>query len=232
MTRALEAATKTALQQPVLPFAAIIRLDVLDDPLFCWTGIGNLVFTAGQTGDVALDTFTFTGTGTAAEISTVSEGVGGSDALEIGLPGVDIDMPMLRQLMRDKRRWQFRRAWVWLLTLDPVTDAIVGKPFRIKTGRMDQMPYSENAGQGIVKCRIEGQQAYGDEALGTRYSEQIDINPLDKSQNWVHSLANMTPALGQVSAAPGAGGGGATSGGGSFETMIGRFADSIRPQMQ
>ncbi len=103
MTRLLDALTKTALQQPILPFAAIIRLDVDTDPLFCWSGIGDLVFTAGQTGDSALDTYTFTGTGTAAEISTVSEGVGGSDALEISLPGVDMDLPALRQLMRDKR---------------------------------------------------------------------------------------------------------------------------------
>ncbi len=106
------------------------------------------------------------------------------------------------------------------MALDPVTEAIVGKPFRIKTGRMDQMPYTDNNGTGIVKVRVEGQQAYGDEALGTRYSEQIDINPLDKSQKWAHSLANMTAALGQVSgAAPstslsGVGGGGVGGGSG------------------
>ena len=91
-----------------------------------------------------------------------------------------------------------------MMILDPATYAIVGKPFRIKTGRMDQMPYSESANGGIVSCRIEGQQAYGKQPLMTRYSEQLDINSADNSQNYVYSLANMTAALGTPSATPAA----------------------------
>lgn len=210
MTRPLHANTALALDKPELPLAAIVYLNILGDPLFCWSGIGDLVFTAGQTGDPSLDTFTFLGTGTIIEISAVSEGVGGSDALEIALPGVDIAQPMLRQLITNRNRWQFRRAVVWLMALDPVTFAIAGNPFRIKTGRMDQMPYSENNKSGTVKCKIEGQQSYGNTPLASRYSEQIDINVNDVSQKYVHSLANMTAALGQTSANPAnqSGGGG------------------------
>lgn len=221
MTRPLEVATSLALDKPELPLAAILYLDILGDPLYCWSGIGDLPFAAAETGDPSLDGFTFKGTGTIVNISTISEGVGGSDALEVSLPGVDIAEPMLRQLITNRNRWQFRRAVVWLMALDPNTYAIAGKPFRIKTGRMDQMPYSENNREGVVKCKIEGQQAYGNIPLATRYSEQIDINPNDISQKYVHSLANMTAALGQASSQPAitsANASGSSSGGRFFNT--------------
>ena len=199
MTRPLEAATKAAVDKPILPLAVILYMDILNDPLFAWTGIGDLIFTAAQTGDPSLDSKTFKGLGTAVEIGTMSEGVGGSDALEIALPGVDIAEPMMRQVIRDRQRWQFRRAIVWCMALNETTGAIEGKPFRIKTGRIDAMPYSEGNNAGIIKARIEGQQAYGNEPLATRYSEQIDINPNDTSQKYAHTLANMSAELGKSS---------------------------------
>ena len=201
MTRPLDSATANSLDNKIIPMAAIIYLDIENDPLYAWTGMRNLTFTAGQTGDPSLDGQTFFGTKQIVEISGVSEGVGGSDSLEISLPGVDLNDLALKQLLTDNRRWQFRRGVVWLMTLDPTTSAIVGKPFRIKTGRMDSMPYKENRGQGIVSCVIEGQQAYGDQPLNTRYSEQVDIDNTDTSQKYAYSLANMTPEMGKNTSA-------------------------------
>jgi len=202
MTRPLNSATAAAFQQSDLPLAFILYLDILGDPLLTWTGLGDLTFTAGQTGDTMLDGKTFTGSGNVIEVGSATDAVGGSDVMTISLPGVDITMPALRQLIYNRNRWQFRRAMVWMMTLDPVTYAIVGQPFRIKTGRMDTMPYSESASGGIVSCRIEGQQAYGKQPLMTRYSEQLDLDSADVSQNYIYSLANMTAALGTASAAP------------------------------
>lgn len=199
MTRPLHPTTAAAVGKSVIPLATIVRLDIEGDPLFCWSGLGDLVFAAGQTGDPALDGFTFTGTGEIIEVGTVSDAVGGSDALEIGLPGVNIQDPILRQVIYNRNRWQFRRAWVWMMLLDEETGAIAGNPFRIRTGRMDSMPYSESDGEGTVRCKIEGQQAYGNQPLDTRYSEQYLLNNADNSQSWVLSLANMTPALGTPS---------------------------------
>lgn len=216
MTRPLEPATSAAIDKPVLPLAVILSLDILGDPLLCWSGIGDLVFGASETGDPSLDGKTFSGTGSLIEVSTISEGVGGSDALDIAMPGVDMNQPLLRQLIRDRRRWQFRRAVAWGMVLHPVTGAIEGKPFRIKTGRIDRMPFVENDKQGTVKVKIEGQQAYGNTPLATRYGEAIDINPNDVSGKYVHSLANMTAAIGQASAPGGNYGGGSSGGGGNF----------------
>lgn len=204
MTRPLDAATATATTQAILPMATIIRLDIVGDPLYCWTGIGDLTFGAGATGDSALDGNTFLGTGTAIEIGVASDGAGGSDVLELSLAGVSITDPILRQIIYNHNRWQFKPAYVWLVLLDPTTSAVVGKPFRIKTGRIDQMPYDEDKGKGIVKCKIEGQQSYGNQPLATRYSEQKDIDPNDISQDFVYSLANMTASFGTVSAPPAA----------------------------
>ena len=204
MTRILDSATAAATSNPTLPMATIVRLDIVGDPLYCWTGIGDLTFGAGATGDSALDGLTFLGTGTAVEIGISSDGAGGSDVLELSLAGVSITDPILRQIIYNHNRWQFKPAYVWLMLLDPDTYAIAGKPFRIKTGRMDQMPYDEDKGKGIVKCRIEGQQSYGKQPLATRYSEQKDINPNDISQDFVYSLANMTAQYGTVSAPPAA----------------------------
>lgn len=201
MVRPLDPATAIGVTQPIIPLAAIIKLYVVGDPLLAWTGYGDLKFNAGQTGDTELDGSTFKGIGDIIELSTISEGVGGTDSLDVSLPGVDLNNNEMKQVIRDRNLWQFQRALAWLMLIDPVSGAITGKPFRIRTGRIDSMPYSENANGGIIKCKIESQQAYGNEALNSRYSEQIDINSNDTSQKWIWSLANMSAVIGKATAA-------------------------------
>jgi hypothetical protein len=224
MSRPLVTATANAFDGAVVPLAAIVYLDILGDPLYAWTGIGDLVFGAAETGDSGLDNKTFKGVGSVIEVSGIEEGAGGSDSLEIAFPGVDPQNVLMKQIVTDHRRWQFRRALVWMVVLDPVTAAIVGKPFRIKTGRMDSIVYDENGEKAQFKCVVEGQQSYGSEPLNTRYSEQINIDSTDTSQKWVYALANMSAKIGTKSAQAtmnGAGGGGGlagliSSGGGGF----------------
>lgn len=198
--RPLEAATAAGLEKPVIPLATIIRLDVVGDPLYTWTGLGDLYFAPGSIGDSAIEGITFTGTGAAIDIGVMSEGANGSDVLTLSLAGVDLNEPMMRQIIFNHNRWQFKAAKVWMMLLDPDTNAIAGKPFRIKTGRMDQMPYEEDKKGGIISCKIEGQQSYGKQPLATRYSEQKDINPADVSQDYMYSLANMSAQFGTASA--------------------------------
>jgi hypothetical protein len=169
--------------------------------LLAWTGIGDLTFGAGQTGDTELDGVTFKGIGDALELSGLSEGIGGTDGLQVTLPGVDLNSNEMKQIIRDRDLWQFQRALTWLMLIDPDTGAITGKPFRIRTGRIDNMPYKEDRGKGSLNCVIEAQQAYGNEALNSRYSEQSDINSTDTSQKWVWNLANMSPIIGRSTAA-------------------------------
>lgn len=203
------------LDGDVVPVAFIIRLDVEGDPLYAWTGFGDLTFAAGATGDSALDGKTFAGiTHLVADVGAVQDSRGGSGALEVSLPGVDLTDEAMRQVVYDRRRWQFKPAWVWLAILDD-NGNVVGKPIRLKSGRMDRMPVEETEdGVGTVTCVIEGYQAYGSEPLSTRYSEQEDIDSADTSQKWVWQLANMTPGLGQANQLAGGSGGDGGGGGG------------------
>jgi hypothetical protein len=200
-------AVGTALDSGSVNWAYIIRLDVVDDPLFAWTGFGDLVFTAGQTGDTALDGFTFQGiTHLIAEVGAVQDGQGGSGALEITMPGVDLTDELMRQIVFDRRRWQFLPGRVWIALLDD-NGNLIGKPIRMRSGHMDKMPVTEDdEGKGTIQCIIESQQAYATQALNTRYSEQKEIDSNDNSQDWVWQLANMTPALGQPNSLAGSGG--------------------------
>ena len=232
MTRPLEAATAAGFDQPVIPLAALVYLDILNDPLWAWTGLGNLTFGASETGDPSLDGKTFIGIGNIMEIGNVSEGAGGSDSLDILFPGVDMNDQLAKQVITDRRRWQFRRAIVWLALLDDSLD-IVGEPFRIKTGRMDNMPYDESGDKAVIKCVIEGQQAYGSEPLNTRYSEQIDIDNTDTSQKWAHYLSNMTAEIGKKTSVEinniyGGGTTGGSSGGYSGGGFLGALLSMVR----
>lgn len=227
MTRPLAAATATALDGAIVPLAVIAYLDILGDPFYGWSGIGDLTFAAAETGDPALDNKTFGGISNLMQISEISEGAGGSDSLELTFPGVDMNDQLAKQIITVKNRWQFRRAIVWLVLLDPVTAAIVGKPFRIKTGRMDAIPYSESGDKAELRVSVEGQQAYGSEPLNTRYSEQINLDNTDTSQQYVYNLSNMSANIGTKTA--GLLGGpraGAFMGSGFFGSLFGRMFNS------
>lgn len=170
----------------------------------------RLVVPGTATGDGALDGQGFDGvTHLIGEINTVQDSVGGSGALEISLPGVDLQSEAMRQVVRDKRRWQFRQAWLWMAFLDDSMN-VIGKPFRLKTGRMDQMVVSEDdsSGTGVVKAVVESQQAYASESLNTRYSETKDLDPADTSQDYTAMLANMQPSIGQKTGSTSSGIGG------------------------
>lgn len=222
--RSLHPATSTEVGKDALTVVYIVRLDIEDDPILVWTGLGDLSFPPGSTGDGALDGQTFSGiTHMVGEVGAAADGKGGSAALELALPGVDLYDEAMRQVVFNRRRWQYRQAWVWMAFLDD-DNVVVGRPVRLKTGRMDRMPVEEegSGGQGTVKCRIESAQAYAGEALATRYSETTDLDPTDTSQRYVWQLANMTPALGQsnvmagLAPAFGNGSGGGGRGGGRY----------------
>jgi len=209
--RPLAPATDNALEAPTVTLVYIVRLDIEGDPILVWTGYGDQLIDG--TGDDALDGLTFSGiTHLVGEVGAAADGQGGSAALELALPGVDLQDEAMRQVVYDRRRWQYRRAWVWMAFLDE-EENIIGRPFRLKTGRIDKMPVEEDDdGTGTVKCRIESQQAYAGEALASRYSETKELDPTDTSQDYVWSLANMEPNIGTKTTLQG-GAGSALSGG-------------------
>lgn len=200
MSRPLHSATAAALDAATIYPAWLIRLDIKDDPVFAWTGIGPIVFTG--TGDTALDGFVFDGVASAGTISSIVDAANGSQAVTLQLAGVDLNDASLRQVVFNENVWQARAAWMWMVLFDS-SGTMIGAPVRVKTGRMDQMNVEDqNDGTGVVNCQVESQQAYASEALYTRYSEQTEYYAADVSQAYVWDLANQAPVIGQANQTP------------------------------
>lgn len=214
----LDAATQAAVTAKTIYPAWVIRLDILGDPVQVWTGRGPLTLTG--TGDSALDGYTFEGIGLIGEIGEVTDTREGSDTLRLGLPGVDLQDDALRQVVFDQRTWQFRRAWMWIVLLD-ANGAVVGKPIRVKSGRMDRMNHQEDGGVGKITLEVESHQSYASEALFTRYSENKEIDSTDTSQDYAPDLANKTAGVGVKDAA--------SSGTSASDAMARRFLHYAYP---
>lgn len=200
MSRSITEPVAIAFGAPILNIAWIIRLEIEGDPIYAWTGLRPLNIPAGFFPDAKLNNTTFEGLANIASIGKIVDSVSGSGAVKLTLPGVRLDDDALRQVVYDKRKWQGLRAYIWVV---PVGDngLLVGPPVRVKTGKMDNMNVEKKRGEGIVSVEIESFATYSQRALMTRYSEQKELDPSDTSQDYVHSLANMTPGIGDKSAA-------------------------------
>lgn len=221
MSRDLDPALEAELQKRIIRPIWIARLDIKDDPVNVWTGRGQ--FAPVGTGDADLDGQIFEGSGDLITIGAIQDTERGSRALTLKLPGVDLTKPILAQVVNDLRIWQFREAWVWFALLDTAHNLVVN-PFRIKTGRMDTMTLTNSGTAGTITAIIESHQSFISQPLGTRYSEQRDIDPTDTSQDFVHDLANKQPGIGVRTVSSG---GGRSSGGDAGEGR-GEFGPRIR----
>ena len=204
MSRGMSGAMESEVVKSTIRSVWIVRLDIKDDPILAWTGWGP--FSPTGTGDDALDGNTFEGLGPIDAISDVEDTESGSQSVTLELPGVDLNDDALRQIVLNAETWQFRQAWIWYGLLNE-TFNVIADPTRIKTGRMDQMRVSHTGKTGTVSVTVESYQAYAAEALRTRYSQQKDVDPTDKSQDFAHDLANKQPGVGIPADLSGLGGG-------------------------
>jgi hypothetical protein len=206
-----------AFGEPVLNIAWIVRLDIEEDPVYAWTGLGPLVIGADQFEDDKLNGLTFDGLANIGEIGKVVDTMQGSQAVRLTLPGVRLDDEALQAVVYDQRKWQGRPGYIWVV---PVGDngVLVGEPVRAKTGRMDGLKVVRKQGEGTVQLELEGFNAYSQRGLMTRYSEQKELDPTDTSQDYVHTLANQTAGIGDKSNATT----GYYGGGGGFITNLTR----------
>ena len=145
MVTGLEAGTV----RPVL----LGRFDILTDPLVAWTGHGT--FAPTSTGDAALDGQTFFGMAPFMELSDVKEdqGIGGPTTITIS--GHDLDEELLRQIIRDKRQWRGRKAWLWLGLLNADEATVIANPARIKTGVMTAMITNRSGEESTVTVTLD-----------------------------------------------------------------------------
>lgn len=148
MTAAAQAQYKSSFIQPLL----IGRLDILNDPVFGWNGYGFYAPTG--TGDAALDGFMFEPMDAFIDMSDIQEDQGVGKPLNLTVAGHDLDEGLLRQVVRDKRSWLGRKAYIWAGLLNDEKTA-VADPTRMKTGVMTSMEVRREAGQSIIAVSID-----------------------------------------------------------------------------
>lgn len=212
--RTLDSSTKTALLADPTYLIFILRLDIANDPVYIHTGLGpSLTFGAGY--DIPLQGFTFLGLGVIGSIDAVNDSTNGSQSLNLVLPGIDTSVDYLHQLINNGDLWQRKLAYLWMATVDS-TCALIGKPVRLKSGRIDQltMVIDPTNAKGELTVSLESQQAYSGDALFSRYAEQKDlVDSTDISQDFAAASANAIPGIGQPNTNPFGGGNGSSVGG-------------------
>jgi hypothetical protein len=196
--RVLDSATITKLQDSGFVPVWFIRLDFQGDPVYINTSLSTISFAGGLGYDPAIVGFNFLGVGNIGTIDAVTDSIDGSQTMNLTLPAVSLSNDYLHQIITNGDLWQRYWAYIWLATYDN-TGALLGKPFRVKTARMDKLVIDidpDNA-KGTLTLSLESQQAYSGDALNTRYTDQRQfIDPNDSSQDYVANLANQIPGMG------------------------------------
>lgn len=199
--RNLDSATAAALPGDTLYPVWFLRLDIANEPAYFHTGLGNYTFPGGSGYDPAIVGFNFIGVGMLGQMDPITDDVSGSQTLNLSLPGIDLTNDYLKELVTDAQLWQRRQAWLWLSLFTDAPPTLIGKPFRVKTARMDQLTFTidPDSNTGTVTIGLESQASYGGEALFSRYSEQPQIDASDVSQQYVADLSNKVPEIGNPS---------------------------------
>ena len=153
MSRSLTSAMQPGLIARAVRPVLIARLDIDADAVLAWTGPG--LFAPSGTGDSALDGQTFSPAAAFVSISAVTEdqSVGGPVTLT-ATAHIDSE-PLLRQIVRDKRAWRGRPAYVWLGLLNEDEDTVLANPVRIKTGVMTSMVVQRNSSSATIDVVID-----------------------------------------------------------------------------
>lgn len=151
--RDITAGMKTALEDSVIRPVLIGRLDILTDPITAWTGPGTFVPTT--TGDAAMDGQVFTNMAPFVELTDITEDQGIGEATSLVITGHDLDEELLRQVVRDRRQWRGRKAYLWLGLLNVDEATVVANPIRIKTGIMSQMTVKRNQEEATIMVEVD-----------------------------------------------------------------------------
>jgi len=192
MSRDLSAAMQTAVAAPIVRPVLIGRLDIKDDPVTAWTGPG--IFAPTATGDAALDGETFDPLGPFVDVSDIHEDQSMGEPVVIRLHGHDIDETLLRQVVRDKRVWRGRKAWLWMGLLDSDNFTIIANPARIKTGVISRMEIRRREGESIVDVAIDDDRA-NSRSGPFRWVDHVRFHAADTFSAHVIKLANKARGL-------------------------------------
>lgn len=196
MSRDITTALRDGLESRAVRPVLIGRLDILNDPVLAWTGPG--IFAPSGTGDSALDGQTFSPSAAFVSISAVSEDQSTGGPVTLTATAHRDDEPLLRQVVRDKRAWRGRAAYLWLGLLTENEDAVIAHPVRIKTGVMSTMLVRREAETVGIDVVIDVDLG-NSRSAPFRWVDHQRVHPGDTFASFVTRLANKPQGFRSVS---------------------------------
>lgn len=152
---------------------ALVYLDVVGQPLWAWSGHGDLTITSS--GDPLLSGGrTFIGAGDVASIGNITHAADGSvQTLQLGLSYANLAATEAAEFVNDVSAWSQRLAVVWqaFARTVPGSGVLVDVPFRLATMRIQHAQI--NAGnQSAISLKLASRAAQdGQRASGWRLTD-------------------------------------------------------------
>lgn len=217
----MDTATLNALGGETLYLQWFAFIDIKDDPLRSVTGVQNIAFAAGETGDPDLDGHTFDALPSdLVDVSDVQHSESGSQTVTASLSGLPFENDDLLDVVGDKTRWRKREARLWFRLLEPVEYAPAGHAIRFTpmpiqpfySGYLVGMTVDTDEDSQTINVSIENYQAALTEGSGLTYLHQSEFDAGDNSAAQTLAAAN---GMAKAGVAGGSGGGGGRRGNGS-----------------
>ena len=195
MPRDITAGMETALEAASLRPVLIGRLDFATDPITAWNGPG--IFAPSGSGDAALDGQTFTRVDAIVDLSSIQEDQGIGAPVVLTVTAHDLDEEALRQVVRDKRAWRGRKAWLWMGLLNENQATVIADPFRIRSGIMSSMVVRRTDDSSIIEITIDHDLSNA-RAPAFRVIDHTRFYPSDTFSTFMVALANKPEGLGRT----------------------------------
>ncbi|MAE92968.1 MAG: hypothetical protein CMI67_25900 [Pelagibaca sp.] len=211
----MDAATLAALGQEIVYVQWFAWMDIDGDPVRAVSGVQDIAFGAGETGDPDLDGHTFNAVPSdLVAIGDVGHAEGGSETVTAVLSGLPVEDGGLLDVVGQKAKWRKREARLWFRLLEPIN-----KPptqfsplpiHRYYSGYLVNLTVETSADEQTILATIENYQAALSEGSGLTYLHQSEFDAGDKSASQTLAAAN---GIQKAGVRGGYGGGGGSAGG-------------------
>ncbi len=213
----MDAATIEALGQEIVYVQWFAWIDIEGDPVRAVSGVQDIVFGAGETGDPDLDGQTFNAVPSdLVAIGDVGHSEGGSETVTAMLSGLPVEDGGLLDVVGQKAKWRKREARLWFRLLEPINNPptqFAPLPIhRYYSGYLVNLTVETSADEQTIVATIENYLAALSEGSGLTYLHQSEFDPGDNSASQTLAAANGMQKAG-VSGSYGRGGGGGGGGG-------------------
>ena len=181
MPRQLDPYLAAALDGGYVELLDLVMLQFLSETRYVWSGVGDLVY-AGNT---------YTGVGSLGTLGDVSEGTESrAEGTSVGLSG--LDATMLAEALTDVQLGATARRWIAAMT--PGTKTIIGTPYLLFDGQVDQPKTTAGAATSTISLALETRMVNHARASNRRYTasdQHANGYADDIGFNWVEILNDL-----------------------------------------